>query len=216
MAPLWRHGWTDADHPNQGRSRRGACGAAATRGDSRAVASRIPSWPPSRRRSEPDGCRAVRTNRAPVGRPGQLSVRCRSCSRRSWRSLIVVDATVLVPALSDDGEHGQRARARLARERLAAPELIDLEVASVLRRMCAASKFDTNRADQAITDLVVLQLERVPHRHLIARCWELRHNVTPYDASYIAVAEAFGATLLTADARLANAPGSFCSIEVFG
>jgi predicted nucleic acid-binding protein len=128
--------------------------------------------------------------------------------------LIVVDASVLVPALSDDAEHGKRARARLIGERLAAPDLIDLEVASVLRRMCAASTFDRNRADQAIADLVVLQMERVSHRHLIARCWELRHNVTPYDASYIAVAEALGATLVTADVRLANAPGSRCSIEV--
>ena len=65
-----------------------------------------------------------------------------------------------------------------------------------------------------MADLVVLQLDRVPHRLLVARCWELRHNLSVYDASYVAVAEALGATLLTADMRLANAPGSRCPIEV--
>jgi predicted nucleic acid-binding protein len=65
-----------------------------------------------------------------------------------------------------------------------------------------------------MADLAVLQMDRVSHRLLIARCWELRHNVTPYEAAYIAVAEALGATLLTADVRLANAPGSRCAIEV--
>ena len=95
-----------------------------------------------------------------------------------------------------------------------APELVDLEVAAVFRKLCAAQRFDVQRAGQALSDLYDLRLERIPHRQLIARCWELRSNVTMYDASYIAVAELFGAVLLTADVRLAKVPGARCEVEV--
>jgi predicted nucleic acid-binding protein len=128
--------------------------------------------------------------------------------------MIVVDASVLVTALGDDGDDGRRARDRLNGERLTAPELVDLEVTSVFRRLCAAQQFDPARANQALEDLDALRLDRVPHRPLIRRCWELRHNVTVYDAVYIALAQILGATLVTADQRLANASGSTCDIEV--
>lgn len=126
----------------------------------------------------------------------------------------MVDASVLVTALGDDGSDGQRARTRLLTERLAAPELIDLEVASAFRKLCAASKFDVQRANQALTDLHDLRIGRVPHRELIGRCWELRNNVTIYDASYIAVAELFDVALVTSDERLAKVPGARCKIEI--
>ena len=103
--------------------------------------------------------------------------------------MIVVDASVLATALGDDNDDGRRARARLSGERLSAPELIDLEVVSVFRRLCAADQLDQARADQALADLDALRLDRVPHRPLLRRCWELRHNVTVYDAAYIALAE---------------------------
>ena len=128
--------------------------------------------------------------------------------------MIVIDASVLATALGDDGDDGRRARDRLNGERLSAPELIDLEVASVFRRLCAADQLDPARAGHALTDLETLRLQRVPHRPLLRRCWELRHNVTPYDAAYIALAEILGATLVTADHRLANAPGTTCAFEV--
>jgi predicted nucleic acid-binding protein len=102
----------------------------------------------------------------------------------------------------------------LGGERLSAPELIDLEVTSVLRRLCAATQLDPARADQALTDLDALRLERIPHRPLLRRCWELRHNVTVYDAAYIALAEILDVTLVTADQRLANAPGTTCVIDL--
>lgn len=130
--------------------------------------------------------------------------------------MIVVDASFLVNVLGDDGDDGRRARDRLVGQSLAAPELIDLEVASVFRKFCAASKFDAGRASQALADLHALRMDRIPHRELITRCWELRNNVTIYDASYIAVAELFGAVLLTVDTRLATVPGARCKIEVFG
>lgn len=128
--------------------------------------------------------------------------------------MIVVDASVLVTALVDDGEDGRRTRYRLLGEGLCAPELIDLEVVSVLRKFCAAGQLHVARAEQALADLRVLRLERARHRLLVERCWELRHNVSMYDAAYIALAELLDATLVTADVRLAGAPGTRCIFDL--
>ncbi len=128
--------------------------------------------------------------------------------------MIVVDASVLATALGDDGPDGDRARARLRGERLSAPELLDLEVASVLRRQVQGGEVDIRRAALALADLAALPLRRAPHRPLLARCWELRDNLTVYDASYVALAEALDVTLLTGDRRLARAPGPRCRIEM--
>jgi predicted nucleic acid-binding protein len=127
---------------------------------------------------------------------------------------LVVDASVLAPVLADDGQAGDRGRARLRGQTLVAPELIDLEVASVLRRGLLAGRLDARRAELALLDLAELPLRRVPHRRLLARCWELRDNISVYDAAYVAVAEALDGVLLTADERLANAPGLTCRIEL--
>ena len=129
--------------------------------------------------------------------------------------MIVVDASVLVVALADDGLDGDEARARLRGEHVAVPELADLEVASVLRRQARTGAVDDRRARLALNDLAALPAQRVHHRPLLARCWELRDNLTVYDAAYVALAEALGATLLTGDGRLANAPGPRCPIEIF-
>ena len=128
--------------------------------------------------------------------------------------MIVVDASVLATSLGDDGLDGDRARARLRGERLTAPELVDLEVVSVWRRQVRAGAMDDRRAALALADLGTLPLRRTPHRPLLARCWELRGNLTIYDAAYVAVAEALGVPLLTGDARLARATGPTCNIEV--
>lgn len=128
--------------------------------------------------------------------------------------MIVVDASAIATALGDDGADGRRVRERLAGERLAAPELLDLEVVSAFRRLCAAGKVAAERAEAAITDLNALRVERVSHRPLLARCWELRENMTVYDAAYVALAENLDAALLTADRRLASAPGARCAFEV--
>jgi predicted nucleic acid-binding protein len=128
--------------------------------------------------------------------------------------VIVVDASVLVTALADDGPDGDRARARLRGEALTAPELIDLEVVSVLRRQLAVGRLDARRARLALGDLVAIPVERVSHAPLLRRCWELRNGLTVYDAAYVALAEALGAPLVTADVRLARAPGVRCHVEV--
>ncbi len=128
--------------------------------------------------------------------------------------MLVVDASDLAVALADDGQDGDVARERLHGEVLVAPDLVDLEVTSVLRGQLAGGHLDQRRADLALTDLLDLPLQRVPARQLILRCWGLRDNLTVYDASYVALAEGLDATLLTCDARLAKAPGPRCTIEL--
>jgi predicted nucleic acid-binding protein len=128
--------------------------------------------------------------------------------------VIVVDASVLAVAIGDDGQDGDHARARLHGERLAAPELLDLEVTSVLRRQMRAGVIDGRRASLALTDLAAMPLQRASHRPLLARCWELRDNLTIYDAAYVALAEALKVLLLTGDKRLARAVGPRCHIEI--
>lgn len=127
--------------------------------------------------------------------------------------MIVVDASVLAPALGDDTDEGDRFRACLRGESLAAPELVDPEVASVLRRRRAEGRLDDRRAAQALADLIALPLRRTPHRPLLVRCWELRDNLTIYDATYVALAELLDVPLVTADRRLSRAPGIRCSVE---
>jgi predicted nucleic acid-binding protein len=128
-------------------------------------------------------------------------------------TVIVVDASIITVALADDGSDGDAARARLRGEDLTAPELLDLEVTSVLRRQHAAGALDHRRAVLALDDLQAMPIQRAPHRHLLRRCWELRDNVTVYDAAYVALAELLRTVLLTADQRLAQAPGPLCDIE---
>jgi predicted nucleic acid-binding protein len=132
------------------------------------------------------------------------------------QNVIVVDAGVLAVALGDDGTDGQHARERLAAETLAAPELVDLEVVSVWRRQVAAKLMPARRAASAVADLADLPLRRASHRLFLHRIWELRHVVTPYDAAYVALAEALDILLVTADARLSRASGVHCEIEAIG
>ena len=128
--------------------------------------------------------------------------------------MIVVDASVLAPALADDDTDGDRARERLRGEQLAAPELIDLEVLSTLRRAARAGRLNERRSAQALTDLTALPLRRVPHLPLLPRVWDLRDNLSAYDASYVALAEALNTVLVTADARIERASGIDCEILV--
>ncbi|HEY1119161.1 MAG TPA: type II toxin-antitoxin system VapC family toxin [Acidimicrobiales bacterium] len=128
--------------------------------------------------------------------------------------MIVVDASIVVTALADDGPDGDRVRARLRGERLVAPHLIDIEVVSAWRRLAAAGDVDERRVALAMEDLRSIRLDRVPHVPLMGRCWELRQNLTVYDATYVALAEAMDVALLTADAKLAAAPGLRCAVEL--
>jgi predicted nucleic acid-binding protein len=128
--------------------------------------------------------------------------------------VIVVDASVLAPALADDGADGDRVRDRLRGEKLVAPELVDLEVLSTFRRAARAGRLDQRRSGQALEDLAALPLRRVSHLSLLPRAWELRDNLTAYDAAYVALAEALDALLLTADGGIGKANGVRCEVEV--
>jgi len=99
-------------------------------------------------------------------------------------------------------------------ETLHAPHLIDIEVAQVLRRYCASGELDSNRGREALEDLNDFPITRYPHDILLPRIWELRLNMTAYDATYVALAEILFAPLLTLDIRLASAPGHSALIEL--
>jgi predicted nucleic acid-binding protein len=100
-------------------------------------------------------------------------------------------------------------------ESLHAPHLLDVEVAQVLRRYAAAGELTPLRGREALVDLVDFPVHRYPHDVLLPRIWELRHNVTAYDAAYLALAETLAAPLVTCDARLRSAPRHAAKIEVF-
>jgi len=129
---------------------------------------------------------------------------------------MVVDAGVVVTALADDEEEGRALRARLLDDGdLHVPHLLDLEVVAVLRRLVM---FDATlreeRALAALTDLGDLPITRYPHGPLLGRAWELREDIRPYDAAYVALAEALGMVLLTVDGRLSRARGLTCPVEL--
>jgi predicted nucleic acid-binding protein len=123
---------------------------------------------------------------------------------------IVVDASVLVRVLVQSGTDGDRARATVSGHDLAAPELIDLEVASAIRRLVSTSAVSAGVAGRALDLLSTAPVTRYPHLPLVARAWELRENLTVYDAAYAALAELLDVTLVTADRGLASAPGPRC------
>lgn len=119
---------------------------------------------------------------------------------------IVLDASVLVAALIDDGPTGDWADHLVAREPLVAPHHLPVEVSNILRRAALAGTISRDQASLAFTDLIDLDVDLVPFEPLADRIWELRHNITPYDAWYVALAEALDLPLATLDLRLANAP----------
>lgn len=129
--------------------------------------------------------------------------------------MIVVDASVVIEVLLNTPAGIQMAERFFdPAETLHAPHLLDVEVAQVLRRYTRTGELDTDRGLQALEDLVDFPLTRYPHDLFLLRIWELRHNVTAYDAAYIALAEALGALLLTRDAALASVPGNRARIEL--
>lgn len=128
--------------------------------------------------------------------------------------MLVVDASVIAPAIADGGPDGDLCRAAIHGEVLLAPDLLRVEVLSVIRRHASSGELTKRQAENAVDDLLALPITVYPTEPLLPRCWSLRGNVTAYDACYVALAEVLGITLLTADARLANAPGPRCQFSV--
>ena len=124
--------------------------------------------------------------------------------------MIVVDASAAVRALLHDGE----ARRWLSAESFVAPHLIDAEVLQALRRLVARGAVGAADTEKAVRQWSRFGLTRLAIHGLTSRIWTLRHNLSAYDASYVALAEALDCPLLTADARLAGAPGPDCSITL--
>lgn len=128
--------------------------------------------------------------------------------------MLVVDASVITPVVADGGIDGDSLRARLRGEAIAGPDLLRIEVMSAVRRQARTGSLSRAQADSAIEDLFDLPVSVYPTLPLLRRAWALRDNITPYDACYVVLAEALGCALLTADVRLATAPGCRCAVEV--
>ena len=124
--------------------------------------------------------------------------------------MLVVDAGFIGAALIDDNLDGHWAVGRLRDESLVAPHLLFAEVASLLRRSHLASDITAARASEAHHRLLSLPVQLVPYEPFAARVWELRSNVTPYDAWYVAIAESLRVPLATTDIRLSRASGPRC------
>lgn len=129
--------------------------------------------------------------------------------------MIVLDASAALEWLLQTPA-GQKIEARIfsRNESLHAPHLLDLETAQVLRRLVREGALSASRAEEALDDLQELRLTRYPHFVLLTRIWQLRHNLTAYDAAYVALAETLGASLVTRDARLSSASGHKAQVEV--
>jgi predicted nucleic acid-binding protein len=129
--------------------------------------------------------------------------------------VIVLDASAVLEILlrTPAGEGVLRRLATAARD-AHAPELLDVEVAQVLRRLTLAGSMTAARGELALDHLTLFPVHRHSHRRLLRRIWELRANVTAYDAAYLALAEVLGATVVTTDRKLARAPGHGARVEV--
>jgi predicted nucleic acid-binding protein len=129
--------------------------------------------------------------------------------------VIVVDASALADALIDDGPVGDSARAALGADaHWAAPAHLLVEVVSVVRGRTLGGKLTLARAQEVVAVLPTLVIDTVDTAPLVDRMWQLRANLTPYDAAYVAVAEALGCPLVTGDRRLAKANGIRCDVTL--
>ena len=122
--------------------------------------------------------------------------------------MIVVDASVVVEVLlRSDAGVGLEERLFEGDDPLHAPHMLDVEVANALRRYALHGDLDQRQGGDALADLAAMSIERHGHQPLLERIWQLRHNLTAYDAAYLALAEGLGAPLLTCDAGLASVAG---------
>lgn len=127
--------------------------------------------------------------------------------------MVVIDGSALVVAVADTTERGTAARAQLT-DGAIAPHLVDAEVGQAIRGLVLRGLLTAELGAKSLTAAEALVTDRYPHRPLRSRAWELRDNVSYYDGLYVALAERAGLPLVTAHAKLANATGSHCHIEL--
>jgi predicted nucleic acid-binding protein len=127
---------------------------------------------------------------------------------------LVVDASVVVAALVDTSADGRWAEEILLSDHLAAPHLLPVEVGNILRRLALHGEVSEDAASLAHADLLDLRVTLFPYVLDAWRTWELRHNLSAYDAWYVALAESLDTELATLDTRLARAPGPRCAFKV--
>lgn len=128
---------------------------------------------------------------------------------------VVVDASVVVSALVDAGPAGSWSERWLGGGAVAAPHLLPVEAANILRRAQHRGDISADTASMAHADLQDLPLELFPYDLVAPRAWRLRENLTLYDAWYVALAELLGAELVTLDGRLARSPGLTCGFRLY-
>lgn len=130
--------------------------------------------------------------------------------------MIVLDASGTVGYLTDrpPGSRAAVQQRLTPDETLHAPHLLDAEVAHTLRRLVLARELTEEQAQTALEDFILLPVTRYAHSALLPRVWALRHNLTAYDALYVALSEELAAPLLTLDRRLRDAPGHRAVVEV--
>jgi predicted nucleic acid-binding protein len=127
--------------------------------------------------------------------------------------VIVLDTSAMVEFLVGADPLAERVRAAVTGEKLAAPHVIDVECAAAMRGLVRGGKLPPAEAERALGLLGNLRLERYGHVPLLGRIWQLRHNMWPYDAAYVALAELLDAELLTLDGKLATIPGALCAVR---
>ncbi len=127
--------------------------------------------------------------------------------------MIVLDTSAMVEFLVGADSLAERVRAVVMGGKLAAPHAIDLECAAALRGLVRGKKLPSAEAQRALELLGSMRLERYGHVPLLARIWQLRHNMWPYDAAYVALAESLGAELVTLDGKLDGIPGVRCAVR---
>ena len=131
--------------------------------------------------------------------------------------MIVLDASAAVAVLLNVGPEAELIRERISQpeETLHVPHLFEIEVLHALRRNDLGGALPAERARLALNRLCQTRLTRYPHTSFLGRIWELRENLTAYDAAYVALAEVLNAPLVTTDARLAQAPGNRATVELY-
>lgn len=127
--------------------------------------------------------------------------------------MIVLDTSAMVEFLVGADAAAERIRAIVVGERLAAPHAVDLECASTLRGLVLGKKLPPDEGERALQLLARMSLKRYGHASLLPRIWQLRHNMWPYDAAYVALAESLSAELVTLDGKIGKVPGLRCTVR---